>query len=140
MSKIVIKKKVTLGFLGEEYKDAYFNFRTIPLPDYKEFMKSLPESDDEFNSLVIKIDSGDYNEADTARFNELKKSRGNNDEKSLDLVMDTLKKYFVSGKFPNEKGELEEVSKEDLDGIDQNCAMECFKSLTGRLDPKAPAQ
>lgn len=139
MAKIVIKKRVSLDFLGKEYKEAYFVFRAIPLPDYKEFMKKLPESDDEFNSLVLKIDSDEHTDEDVKRFNELKKARGNNDEKSLDLVMDTLKEYFVSGEFPGEGG-LEDVGKEDLDGIDQHCAMECFKALTGRLDPKVLAQ
>lgn len=140
MAKIVIKKKVSLDFLGEDYKEAYFIFQTIPLPDYKEFMKSIPETSVEFSSLVKKIDSGEYGDEDISRLQELRAERDNKEEKELDIIMNMLKKYFMSGKFPNEKNELEEVSKDDLDGIDQDCAMHCFKALTGRLDPKVPAQ
>lgn len=45
---IVIKKKVTFDFLGEEYKDAYLIFQSIPLRDFEELIKSIQtvESDD----------------------------------------------------------------------------------------------
>lgn len=138
--KIVIKKKVSLEFLGEEYKEAYFVFQTIPLPDYKEFMKSLPETSAEFAAVVKKIDSGEYTDDDVAHLDELRKQRDSKDEKELDIIMNLLKKYFITGKFPNDKDELEDVTKEDLSGIDQTCATQCFKILTGRADPKVPAQ
>ncbi len=140
MGKIVIKKKVSLDFLGEEYKEAYFIFQTIPLPDYKEFMKSIPETSVEFSKLVGKIDSGEYNEEDVNHLQELRKERDSNEEKELDIIMNMLKKYFISGKFPNGEGNLEDVTSDDLEGIDQTCAMHCFKALTGRLDPKVPVQ
>lgn len=34
MGKIVIRKRVGLEFLGEEYKDAYLVFRAVPVSDY----------------------------------------------------------------------------------------------------------
>lgn len=138
--KIVIKKSIKLDFLGDEYKEAFFVFQTIPLPDYKEFLKSIPESSAEFTTIVAKIDSGDYTDNDVKRLEELRAQRDDNESKELDIIMNLLKKYFISGKFPNDKGELEDVAKDDLDGVDQTCAMQCFKTLTGRADPKVPAQ
>lgn len=38
---IVIKKRVSLEFLGEEYKDSYITFRSMPLSDYE---SSIPLS------------------------------------------------------------------------------------------------
>jgi hypothetical protein len=52
---------------------------------------------------------------------------------SIDVLLKTLKKYFVEGKF---LGEV--VNPEDLDQLDQNTAVQCFEVLTGQqLDPKA---
>lgn len=138
--KIVIKKTIKLDFLGEDYKEAYFVFQTIPLPDYKDFLKSIPENSAEFSTVVKKITDGEYTEDDVKRLEDLRRQRDDDESREFDIIMNMLKKYFISGKFPNDKGELEDVYKDDLDGIDQQCAMECFKGLTGRLDPKVPAQ
>lgn len=43
MAKIIIKKKITLEFLGDEYKDDYLEFKSLPL---REFEKILPKLDE----------------------------------------------------------------------------------------------
>lgn len=39
MTKFYIKHKVSLGFLGKEYKDAYLTFKTLPVSQYEDFFK-----------------------------------------------------------------------------------------------------
>jgi hypothetical protein len=51
---IVIRKKVTFDFLGEEYKDAYLTFQSIPLKDFEE--------------LVVKIKSVENDNTKAAQF------------------------------------------------------------------------
>lgn len=108
MSKIVIKKRVSLDFLGDQYKNAYLVFQSIPLADYEKIYEDIPEEGKEGT------------------------------KKSLTLITEYLDKYFVEGKFPNEKGELEDVVKEDLVGLDKTAAVTCFQRLTGQdVDPKS---
>lgn len=38
MSRIVIKKRISLDFLGKEYADCYLEFKTIPMKDYERFV------------------------------------------------------------------------------------------------------
>lgn len=98
---IVIKKKVSLDFLGEEYKDAYLVFQSIPLKD--------------FDKLSVEIEEAQK------------------DKKAAIFILNSLKKYFIEGKFPD----LDKVTAEDLDGLDQEAVIRCFQRFTGQeLDPK----
>lgn len=107
MGKILIRRKVNFDFLGDEYKDAYISFRAIPVKDYQDILKKMPTED--------QADNG----------------------KSVALVLDTLKEYFVEGKFPGADGTLESLEAGDLDDLDQDSAIRCFEVLVGRqLDPK----
>lgn len=45
--KVVIKKRVSLDFLGEEYKEAYLVFRAMPISDFEQFQKDALEMPDE---------------------------------------------------------------------------------------------
>jgi len=56
MAEIIIKKKVTLEFLGEEYKDSHVTFRSIPIGEYEELIKQV-DGVEENKSLseIIKI-------------------------------------------------------------------------------------
>lgn len=106
---IVIKKRVNLDFLGDEYKEAYLTFKAIPLKDYEAIIDEMPK------------DTQD-------------------NKKALQLIVKYLKQYFIGGKFPNDKGELEDVSVEDVDELDAATALACFETLTGqRIDPKVEA-
>lgn len=102
---IVIKKRVSLEFLGEEYREAYLVFRAIPAIDFDEV---------------------------GTRLNEVEKDNAS----SVKIVLDVLKTYFLSGKFPDDAG-LTDVNKEDLDGLDPISLTKCFQIFTGQeIDPK----
>lgn len=57
MAKILIKKRVSFEFLGEDYKDDYIVFKSIPIKDYSELLKSLPEegSNDTAKSIEVTL-------------------------------------------------------------------------------------
>lgn len=46
MAKIVIKKRVELGFLGEEHKQDYLLFKAIPVGEFKNIIEQRPETED----------------------------------------------------------------------------------------------
>lgn len=46
MGKFVVKKRVSLEFLGEDYKDGYLVFRSIPTRDYEDLMVKVKEKED----------------------------------------------------------------------------------------------
>lgn len=100
MSKIVIRKKISLDFLGEDYKEGYLEFKTIPMRDYQRYVKTATDTKDE--------------------------------SKAVDFIIDTLGELFLSGKFPNEKGELEDLTKDDLGDLDVATVVTVFKILTGQ--------
>lgn len=106
---LVIKKRVSLEFLGEEYKEAYLVFKSIPLKDYEAVIDEMPKDE--------------------------------NNKEALKLIVKYLKKYFVSGKFPDDEGSLQDVTAEDVEELDADTAITCFQTLMGqRLDPKSQGQ
>lgn len=46
MANIVIKKRVNLDFLGDEYKDDYLVFKSIPVGEYKKLTANIPKEND----------------------------------------------------------------------------------------------
>jgi hypothetical protein len=44
MAKIEIKKKITLEFLGADYKDDYLVFKSMPLREYEKLLPQLEEA------------------------------------------------------------------------------------------------
>lgn len=46
MATIVIKKRVELGFLGDDYKDDYLVFKSMPLRDYEKLLPELESASD----------------------------------------------------------------------------------------------
>lgn len=106
---LTIKKKVSLEFLGEEYKEAYITFKSIPLKDYESIIDSMPKEE--------------------------------NNKEALQLIVKTLRDYFVGGKFPDDAGELKDIVKEDIDDLDAESAIACFQTLMGqKIDPKPEGQ
>lgn len=55
MADIKIKKRLTLEFLGDEYKDSYIVFASIPVVEYAEMSKKMlgVENDNEKATLVM---------------------------------------------------------------------------------------
>ena len=47
MSRIVIKRKIPLDFIGQEYKDCYLEFKTIPMKDYEKYVEMASANKDE---------------------------------------------------------------------------------------------
>lgn len=41
MSEIIIKKRISLDFLGEDYADSYLVFKSIPIKDYDGLQKKI---------------------------------------------------------------------------------------------------
>lgn len=56
MADIIIRKKVTLEFLGEAYKDSFVTFRSIPVGEFNDLIKNIESvSDGESLPEIIKI-------------------------------------------------------------------------------------
>lgn len=57
MANIIIKRKVTLEFLGEEYKDSYLVFRAVPVSEYEALVKKIDSVEGNKQSMeeIIKI-------------------------------------------------------------------------------------
>lgn len=53
MGKVVIKKRVNLDFLGEEYKDAYVVFNSLPIKEYEDIIGDIEEKLSERESLAL---------------------------------------------------------------------------------------
>lgn len=57
MVKIVIKKRVGLEFLGDEYKDSYLIFRSLSIAEYEKLLDKMEGiGEDGKRSLAIVLD------------------------------------------------------------------------------------
>lgn len=54
MADIVIKRRITLDFLGEEYKADYLVFKAIPVGEYEKLMDAVTDDNKEAVRLMIK--------------------------------------------------------------------------------------
>lgn len=99
---IIIKKRVSFDYLGDEYKDAYLVFKSIPGVDFDDIQEKL-------------------------------KGFEGKDKGSIGFIVSILKQYFLSGSFPD----IPEVRAVDLDGLDAESIIKCFRTFTGQeIDPK----
>lgn len=104
---IVIRKRVSLDFLGEEYKEAYLIFKSIPAVDFDGVTQTLKTMEDK-------------------------------EQASMGFLIDLLKRYFLSGEFPDDEGKLQSVTADDIGQLDSASVIQCFQVFTGQdLDPKA---
>lgn len=56
MAEIIIKKKVTLEFLGEDYKDSYITFKSIPIGEYEDLISKVDKVEESKSmSEIMKI-------------------------------------------------------------------------------------
>ena len=55
MAKIIIKKRVNLGFLGDEHKEDYLVFKSIPVNGYKKIATDRPGEDESQYEYLVKI-------------------------------------------------------------------------------------
>jgi predicted RNA-binding Zn ribbon-like protein len=54
MADIVIKRKIPLGFLGEEYKEDYLVFSAIPMNEYEKLMDVQSEDSKQATKIILK--------------------------------------------------------------------------------------
>jgi hypothetical protein len=135
MSKLVIKKRVSLEFLGEDYKDAFIVFRSIPLAEYEQISKQLPTTNKRFTQLQQLKDSGEVSDEEQAEYDELATIEATKNIESFKTIINFLKKYYLTSGFPSEDGNIEPLdSVEELDSMDKDAAMKCFDVLTGQSD------
>lgn len=104
---IVIKKRISFEFLGDEYKNGYITFKSMPVSEYEGYLAELDKTKED-------------------------------QQASLKLLLATLVKYFVEGKFPNDKGELEVFTAEEINQFDGPTLLNVFAEFSGQQLPKVP--
>lgn len=55
MAKIVIKKRVSLDFLGDEYKESYLTFQSMSIAEYQKLLGEMTDTDN-VKSLKLTLD------------------------------------------------------------------------------------
>ncbi len=97
--EIVIKRKITLEFLGEDYKDAYLVFKAIPVNEYTNIQNELKKAEaDNTNGLETLQNllgsyfvSGEFPNPDGELEKVTKEDIGKFDAEVLFVVLDTIK-------------------------------------------------
>lgn len=83
--------------------------------------------------LVFKSISLEQYQKLSADLKELKER----DDQAVTFLLNTLRDQYIEGKFPNDKGELEDVSIDDLKDFDMETVINVFNRFTGQeLPPK----
>lgn len=97
MSRIVIKRKIALDFIGEEYKDCYLEFKTIPMKDYERYVGLASENKDAdkavgfiTNTLQELFVSGKFIDENNEPFDVKKDELGDFDMSVMITVFKTL--------------------------------------------------
>lgn len=54
MADIVIKRKITLEFLGDDYKADYLVFKAIPINEYEKLMEAQSDDNKEAAKFLLK--------------------------------------------------------------------------------------
>lgn len=102
MAKIEIKKKITLEFLGDDYKDDYLIFKSMPLREYETILPQLENAGEDGKKALPIIKkilednfiSGKFQNEDVAK------------EDLSDFDLQTLIKAFeiFTGQVPEKRG------------------------------------
>jgi hypothetical protein len=97
MSRIVIKRKISLDFIGADYKDCYLEFKTIPMKDYEKYVELAGENKDEkkavgfiTSTLQDLFISGKFIGEDDELFDVKKEELGDFDMNVMITVFKTL--------------------------------------------------
>ena len=107
MTYIIIKKRVSLEFLGEDYKDGYLVFTAIPVKDLDALQKQAATL-----------------EGDT------------DVTKASDFLKDQVASRFVEGKISQDGKEVE-VTAENLVDFPSDVFIEAWQQMNGKISPKA---
>ncbi len=55
MADIIIRRKLALDFLGEEYKSDYLTFKAIPVSEYSKIVDKQPDDNVEAVNFIVKM-------------------------------------------------------------------------------------
>lgn len=105
---LVIKKRVSLEFLGDDYAEGYLVFTAIPTSDMV--------------ALQAKASKLQEKEDDATA--------------SLTFLTEEIISRFVEGKIPQD-GKLVDVTKENLTDLSSDVFIEAWQQMNGKLSPKA---
>lgn len=97
------KKKVTLEFLGDEYKDSYIELESMPMDKLEELLNEAKDTDK----------SQDRGEA-------------------LSFMRKAITERFVGGSVVQD-GKMVDVSPEDVKSLPAEVFIEAFQQIVGKL-------
>lgn len=101
-------RRVSLAFMGEEWKDTYALFRYLTWEDTKQIRE------------------------------EAKKLSGaESDDVYIDATINTVKQYLADGKVLNASDELVDLTADLVDGFDLDAIQVLYQRLMGVPDPNA---
>lgn len=89
MGKIVIKKKISLDFLGTDYAEGYLEFSSIPLKEYEEYTKQINDVKDNDSAAAQMI-------IDILDKNFIGGKFPGEDGKLFDVEKDQLKEFDIT--------------------------------------------
>lgn len=101
-------RRVSLAFMGEEWTDAYVDFRYLTWDDTKK----------------IRGQAKDAAAADS-------------DDAYIEALIDTVKTYLTGGQVLNPASELVEIAPEMIDTFDLDAIQVLYQRLMGVPDPNA---
>lgn len=108
MSKFAIKKKITLEFLGEEWKDAYITLTPLAVREFERIQKIAPKDETDVDANL----------------------------EAMNQMLTIVGEHFVNGK--GWDGEtLVAIEKEDISDLPMEILTVLISSLAGKADPKS---
>lgn len=113
MTSIVVKKRVSLDFLGEEYKEGYLVFTAIPVAELDKLQKKAAEIQD-------KVEGNDSESA----------------KASQDFIKEQVVSRFVEGMIPQD-GENVVVTKDNITDLPPDVFIEAWQQMNGKISPKS---
>lgn len=105
---LVIKKRVSLEFLGDDYAEGYLVFTAIPTSELGVMQEKALELQKK------EEDAG----------------------ASLEFLKEEVISRFVEGKIPQD-GELAEITKSNITDLPSDVFIEAWQQMNGKLSPKA---
>ena len=112
MPEIVVKKRISLEFLGEEYKEGFIIASSLPMSEEQTIQDKA--------KAIINVD-------------------GKPDEKkSIDFLKEFVLDRFIEGKFISADGEVI-LTKENLDKLPSEVFIQVSSILQGQVPPNSEA-
>lgn len=106
---VSIKKRISLEFIGEEYKESYITLKALPLNKYEEYINKTKQIDKESKDKPLE---------------------------PVYFILNLLKEHFVEGKIFND-GKVQDFQADDFGDLDFPTITKIFNEFTGvNPDPK----